>query len=406
LPFSPDYVFFKAIDYDFDVAWLDPDAELSGLAKAAKSVIESILGPGDSTDYFLQLCGRKLATESADKCCFHIIVGETSCGKGVLEAFFKATFPDIHDSTDASCLTRNSCRGTGLRDKEFLVPLQGKTFVFTQEITSSDEMNGEVIKSIISGGDKQTCRETRGKIQHFILDLMLMVCCNKVPVITPSDDAIAGRMTVFMPPYKYVKQAELESGEAPSYYRLEDPLVKETVKTAAMRLGLVELLVRNYVRVEPDRPPKIAADTQRMLDKSKSYDPASKIDLKPFVQYTGKLGDFVIYQDLLHNIESAGITHIDNKQISAALFNMGQWVTKTRCRVPRREGMSMCYNGLVLKEYHSPEVSAHVPELHYGSYFNIQLQKKPRIESSDNEEVTAGTSAMDDEYAAVSGDES
>ena len=88
LPFSPDFVFFKALDYDFDVAWLDPDADLSDDSKAAKSVIESILGPGDSTDYFLKLCGRKLATESADKCCFHMIVGETSCGKGVLEVFF------------------------------------------------------------------------------------------------------------------------------------------------------------------------------------------------------------------------------------------------------------------------------------------------------------------------------
>jgi hypothetical protein len=58
---------FKANDYDFDDAWLDPDADLSEIAKAAKNVIESILGTGDSTDYFLQLYGRKLATDSADK---------------------------------------------------------------------------------------------------------------------------------------------------------------------------------------------------------------------------------------------------------------------------------------------------------------------------------------------------
>jgi hypothetical protein len=42
------------------------------------------------------------------------------------------------------------------------VLLQGKTFIFTQEINSSDEINGKVIKSIINGGDKQTCRETKG----------------------------------------------------------------------------------------------------------------------------------------------------------------------------------------------------------------------------------------------------
>jgi hypothetical protein len=56
----------------------------------------------------------------------------------------------------------------------------------------------------------------------------------------PIIDAISRRMALFMPPYKYVKQTELESGETPSYYRLEDLRIKEKVKTPEMRSGLVE----------------------------------------------------------------------------------------------------------------------------------------------------------------------
>ena len=80
------------------------------------------------------------------------------------------------------------------------MPLREMTFVFTHELPADGDMNGEVVKAIINGGDKQTCRETRGHIQHFTLDIMLIVCCNNLPFITPFDKAIEDIMSLFLPP--------------------------------------------------------------------------------------------------------------------------------------------------------------------------------------------------------------
>jgi hypothetical protein len=238
-------------------------------------------------------------------------------------------------------------------------------------------MNGEVIKSIISGGDKQTCRETGGKIQHFTLDIVMFVNCNNDPIITPADNAIKGRVSVFRPPNRYVKQPELDSSEAASNWRLEDPLIKEKVKTAAMKLGLVELLVKSYELNEPTPPSKIAADTLRMLDNNKSYEPVKNIDLKPFVEYTGKLGDFVTFQDVMQAIEDQGTGHVDPKIVSAALLDMGQFVSKKRARVPGHDGQVMRYEGL----------------------------KKRLFESSDNEEATGSIESINRIHDPVAEDD-
>jgi hypothetical protein len=72
----------------------------------------------------------------------------------------------------------------------------------------------------------------------------------------------------------------------------------------------------------PIAPPKIATDTQSMLDKSKSYETSSKIDLTPFAKYTGKIGDYLIFRDLTKMMEAKAIRHIDDMTFSTVLLNM------------------------------------------------------------------------------------
>jgi len=270
LSFSPENVFFEAIDCDIDAAWLCSDPVLTDNAHHALNLIESIIGPGAAAQYFISVSARTLACEKADKRRFFLMIGDTGSGKGVLNELFNAAFPCHSDNTDASCLTKGFCRGTGLRDKEFLVPLKHKTFVFTQGITSDTDLKGDLIKSIIRG-DKQTVRETRGKMQCFSLNQMFVMCVNKKPIITPYDNEISDMIAVFHMPYRYVRPSELESGDAESHWRVADPYIKRAVHTETFRLGMVELLVKSYVREEPDRPPSVAADTTGLNTMADSF---------------------------------------------------------------------------------------------------------------------------------------
>ncbi len=164
-----------------------------------------------------------------------------------------------------------------------------------------------------------------------------------------------------------------------------------------MRLGLVEVLVKNYVRVEPDRPPKIAADTQRMLDKSKSYEPFSKLDLSKCVEHTGKIGDFFVFRDLTKMLQAKG-NRVDDKTASSALFKIDKFVRNNRFRLLGRDGQWALYDGLVLKEWLGPHMPDFAPELHYGHYFNTQPAKKPRIDSNETEVVTEIIDEQSDDW--------
>jgi len=117
------------------------------------------------------------------------------------------------------------------------------TYVYTHELPTEGDMNGEVIKAIISGGDKQMFRETGGHIQHLTLDMILIVGCNGVPVINTFDKAIEDRMTLLCPPYKYVKPWELASPESQANWRAADIDIKDIVWSEEFRVAMVDELI-------------------------------------------------------------------------------------------------------------------------------------------------------------------
>jgi hypothetical protein len=264
------------------------------------------------------------------------------------------------------------------------------TYVFTHELPTDGDMNGEVVKAIISGGDKQTGRETGGHIQHFTLDIMLIVCCNFLPVITPCDKAIEDRMSLFLPPYKYVKPYMLASPEAQDNWRAADPKIKDYVWTEEFQLAMLELMIKSYVCEEPDRPPSVAADTAHMIAKSSAHVPGSQVDLKPYVEYTGRLTDYIVFDELKKLIESDGIKHIDNKIIVAALTRMGDLITITRARLPGVEGQPTRYTGVKLRPSMNPNMSSYVPERDFPAFFNREVAKRQyhhdaEIDDSDSD---------------------
>jgi len=84
------------------------------------------------------------------------------------------------------------------------------------------------------------------------------------------------------------------------------------------------MCVKNYL----ERPPSVAADTIHMIAKSRTCIPGSQVDLRPYLEYTGHLNDYVVFDDLVKLLESDGIKHIDNKIIVAALHHIVIRVTR------------------------------------------------------------------------------
>ena len=357
IPFSPDYVFFDAVPHDFDRAWVEAD-ELSHDGQQALGFMESVFGVGAPAEYFLQVSARTLAHEFQDKRRLLICPGDTNSGKGSLTAYFDATFPSLTDTTDAGCLMKGSQRGTGLRDKEFIVPLQHSLFVFTHELPCDGDMNGESLKQIISGGDKCTARPSYGKQQHFTMKCQVMICCNKLPTVTPADEALAGRLSVIRTPHRYVSKndydalVELTGGEAPAGVRVGDPNIKEKLQSKEMQLGLVELLVKNYTREEPDRPDSVLSDTFDMIEISQAKAAAAAkaaADLSAYVEYTGNLTDFVVFSEVWNQL--GGAENVSHKKLPELLRGMGPNVAhNARTRVAGYVHTQSVYSGLKMRD--------------------------------------------------------
>jgi len=128
-----------------------------------------------------------------------------------------------------------------------------------------------------------------------------------------------------------------------------------------------------------------------MLQRNREKDPG-QLDLKQFVEYTGKQDDSLVFQDPLAIITSEGIKP-DSRLISNALIAMGLRVDeKKRKRLGHDDGhkQSMCYLGVKLRPSINPNMSLYVPKRDFPAFFNKEVAKKQyhhddEIEYSDND---------------------
>jgi len=239
--FNPDVVFMGKIHHNFTSF---TEEELEYMEDVRRRFFHNTLGE-DVGDYLILNLARGLAGDMLKRILFGL--GGTNTGKTILCEALMASCGDYVGSFNAENLSYRNTSNDEAQIMRWALLLRYKRIIFSNEMKSSSELNGNMIKKISSGGDtligRRHCQEEEEFNTHF-----LPIClANDLPKIKPYDDAVNGRVRVI----SYTKQ--FVDGEPSNELELKKDLnIKDEIATLKFQRVFLGLLIREYDHFHAD----------------------------------------------------------------------------------------------------------------------------------------------------------
>lgn len=176
---------------------------------------------------------------------FYISVGLSNSGKGVLVNAITQTFESFIEEYDANNLLYNpNCSTDEAKRLSWLKDLFGIRLAFSNEIrlTSgiSSGIDGNLLKSISSGGDNLKVRGNYESQKSFVNRSTMFLLANDCPSILPIDSGVKSRCSFIKYQLRFVDDPK-ESDE-----RQADPSIKQKFKNDDYKNALFNLLQDTY----------------------------------------------------------------------------------------------------------------------------------------------------------------
>lgn len=140
-------------------------------------------------EFFLHRMSRIMAGCIEDKV-WVLLQGLRNCGKGVLSDLLKNCFESyIMTTNSGNFILKKSNSVDSAKSLSWILDYQFCRLAITQEITIDDneKIDGNMIKKFCSGGDYLQARKNHQDEIEFRIQSSLMICCNDLPEIKPSD---------------------------------------------------------------------------------------------------------------------------------------------------------------------------------------------------------------------------
>ena len=233
--FDPNIVFFGKIHHDFSIFNGD---EVDYINDLEQRLFFNVLGT-DVGIYFAVMIAKGLAGDMMKNIMF--CLGDTDCGKSTLTTAITLSCGDYVGSFNAENLAYRNTSNDEAQIMRWAMLLRYKRLIFSNEMKSTSELNGNMIKKISSGGDNLIGRN-HGKAEEEFITHFLPICfANDLPRIKPYDTAVDNRTRVISYKKKFVDEPENE-GELKKDYNLT-----EEMKTLRFQRCFVGLLIRRYI---------------------------------------------------------------------------------------------------------------------------------------------------------------
>ena len=171
-----------------------------------------------------------------------IIVGPTNCGKGVFTRISEKALGTACAQPAANNLLKRKDGGEPSKELGWILECVNARLSITQEIrvSKANPIDGTLVKSFSSGGDKMTGRINYGHDTKVVNKSLLILMANEVGEIAPTDDALLERSIVVTPYYSFVNEPKQkhEKAKVPGFLGWEaDP------KTP---LAFLKLMIREH----------------------------------------------------------------------------------------------------------------------------------------------------------------
>lgn len=162
---------------------------------------------------YMNIIARAVAGEVDDRV-WNTVIGNTSCGKGVISTIIKNTFDEYVEVFNMNVLKYNLRDGQDEAKKlAWYAPLIGCRVAIGNEVRMDGRgIDGNLIKSL-TGGDRLKLR-TNFKDEYSVLPITTFFgFCNDMPTITPCDMALKRRMTCIPHTKSFVEKKQEDCNE-------------------------------------------------------------------------------------------------------------------------------------------------------------------------------------------------
>ncbi len=178
---------------------IDRDYNPNSDKKIRNKIYEDILNPiftikeGKETrqqllKYFLHRLARIIAGHILDKR-WILYQGFRNCGKGTITDLLHNSFEGYIKETNIENFILKKTQGEASKSNSWIIDYEFKRLAIAQEISTIEKeyINGGMIKKFCSGGDYMEARKNFKDEYEFRIQSSLMICCNDIPEIKPSD---------------------------------------------------------------------------------------------------------------------------------------------------------------------------------------------------------------------------
>lgn len=231
--FKPDIVFMNRIQMNYDPSIIDNDYLNSIKTRLFNDPLGNEVG-----EFFLLSLARGVAGDVMKKIIFGL--GSTNGGKSTATKACEYALGDYVGNFNAENLAYRNSSTDEAAKLRWVMLLRFKRLIFSNEIKSTVELNGNDIKKISSGGDALTARVHGGLETRFTPHFLSIVMANDIPKITPYDDAVNNRVNVVSFNKQFVDNPSNE------YELKKDPKLDDEMKTIKFKQHFIFLLVKKY----------------------------------------------------------------------------------------------------------------------------------------------------------------
>ena len=191
-------------------------------------------------DYFLLSIAQALSGKRLKRIEFGL--GGTNRGKSTVTTACLSSLGDYAGSFNAENLAYRNTSQDEAQIMRWALLLRHKRIIFSNEMKSTVELNGNMIKKISSGGDRIIGRSHCKEETSFVCDFLAVCMSNDLNNIKPYDEAVSKRVRII--PY------EKEFVDEPScdMELKKDPNLEQEMKTDLFKQAFVTMLVMRYVQ--------------------------------------------------------------------------------------------------------------------------------------------------------------
>lgn len=321
LPFHHKFYFTFKLKIDYN-----PNFDMKHSEKIYRKVICPGMFNKETGDYFIHVLARSLAGERDKN--FFCVTGRQNSGKGVITELIKESCSCYQDEFSTKNLIGKKFGGSGddAKDKGWIFNIRNRRVAIGNEFdndgNNQQKVNGNLVKTIASGGDAIKARPLFVNECKFVPQCQFFVFCNDVPEISPPDAAVFSRLKYLRTENSYMSGNEYEKNKHKKGVLEADPHIKDFwVKQRHIYETFLYMVLEAYSTKLMDAPESVVEESNEWQEDEN----LEKQILGTFT--TDKGGPGISFAQLVKRIQCDLKLSVSKRVISRTMIDNG-YITK------------------------------------------------------------------------------